>query len=407
MHYNYLIYSEIVTFFSIDKCSNSMLESYIDGGIEGNPEIVGMSSSGLDEVINLLKKQVKEKLHSGTQLHIAREGQTVLNIAIGEARPGVPMKRNTVMHLYSAGKPWTALAIAQLYEQGKLDIYQPIQTIIPEFVNGKESCTIEHVLIHEGGFPMWKYPQDDTTNCEEWIRDICNEKAEYVPGTQCGYHHASGWVLLGEIVRIIDGRKIEKYIEDEIFTPLGLNDSSLGMTKNKAEQLGGRLALKDTSPDYIPWAHFYNLFGNNPDHVILPGGSSYSTATDLGKFYKALWNGGESSEGTRIIKKKTLNLFTATHRMGITDQILSLPNLGEFDLRPSYGYGFFKGKALGLMCSPDTFGHGGMRSSVNFCDPKIDLIINFNSNTLLNVEPVFKRANDIKSAIYNTCRYKF
>ena len=384
-----------------------MSELYIDGGIEGNPEAVGMNSSGLDDIINLLKLQVKKKLHSGTQLHIAREGQTVLNIAMGEARPGVPMKRNSVMHLYSAGKPWTALAIAQLYERGKLDLYQTVQSIIPEFANGKETCTIEHVLIHEGRFPMWNYSQDDAANWEDWIRDICNEKAEYVPGTQCGYHHASGWVLLGEIVRIVDGRRIEKYLEDEIFTPLGMNDSILGMTKDKAEQLNDHLALKGTEPEYIPWGNFYNLFGNNPDHVILPGGSSYSTATDLGKFYKTLWNGGESIEGKRIIKKKSLDLFTATHRMGITDQILSLPKLGEFDLRPSYGYGFFKGKSFGLMCSPDTFGHGGMRCSVNFCDPQLDLIINFNSNTLLNVEPVFKRANKVKLAIYDACRHHF
>lgn len=378
----------------------------IDRGIFNNPEKVGVSKIALENVLNLLKNQANRGLHSGVQLHIARKGQTVLNVAIGEARPGIPMKRDSVLLIFSSSKPWTALAIAQLIEQGKLELEQTVVSIIPEFGNGKETCTIEHILVHEAGFPMFMAPKDTIQSIEDTIKDICNEKAEYIPGTQCGYHRGSSWIILGEIVRLIDGRKIEKYLEEEIFKPLGMTDTTLGMTTERAEMLGDRLALKDIGSDYENWGPFDNLYANVPDRPILPGGAGFSTVTDLGKFYLALWNGGESLDGVRIIKKKTLDLFTATHRMGITDQILSLPKLGDQDLRPDYGYGFFKAKYNGVACSPDTFGHGGLRTCVNFCDPQIDLVVNFNSNTMLNTIPVFNRSKEMNIAIYDACRYR-
>jgi CubicO group peptidase (beta-lactamase class C family) len=380
----------------------------IDGGIYSNPEEVGVSRSGLEEVINVLKRQTKDKLHTGAQLHISREGKIVLNVAIGEARPGVPMLRNSILQIFSSCKPWTALAIAQLYEKGKLDLQQTIKSIIPEFGNGKETCTIEHILIHEGGFPMLDYNELVVNDWNQIIKDICNEQANYIPGTQCGYHRNSGWMILAEIIRRIDGRTIEKYLQEELFNPLKMKDSSIGMPKELYENLGNRLAFKDAEPGYIQWSGVDNLGGNKPHPLLVLGGDGYSTATDMGILYNALWNGGESLDGVRILKKRTVDLFTKTHRMGITDQILSLPKLGELDLRPPYGYGFFKGISCGMACSENTFGHGGLRTCKNFCDPDLNgLVVNFNSNTLLNELPHFNRHNEVITAIYEACRYKF
>ena len=380
----------------------------IDGGIYSNPEELGVSKSGLEKVINILKHQTKDKLHTGVQLHISREGITVLNVAIGEARPGIPMLRDSVLQIFSSCKPWTALAIAQLYEKGKLDLQQTVKSIIPEFGNGKETCTIEHILLHEGGFPMLNYDELAANDWDHIIKDICNEPAAYIPGTQCGYHRNSGWMILAEIIRRIDGRTIEKYLQEELFKPLKMKDSSIGMSKGLYEMLGNRLALKDAVPGYINWSGVDNLGGNKPHPLLVLGGDGYSTATDMAILYNALWNDGESLDGVRILKKRTVDLFTKTHRMGITDHILSLPTLGELDLRPDYGYGFFKGISHGLVCSENAFGHGGLRTCKNFCDPDLNgLVVNFNSNTLLNELPAFNRANELVTAIYDACRYKF
>ena len=369
------------------------------GGIMGKPEEVGMEKTSLDKVIKTLENQVSEGLHTGAQLHVSRKGQIVLDVAVGEARPGIQMRNDSILALWSSGKPWTTVAIAQLWESGKLSINQTVQSIIPEFKNGKESCTIKHILIHAGGFPMLLYPKWLTASCDEMILDICNETAGYKPGTQCGYHPRASWIILGEIVRRIDGRRIDDYLRKEIFVPLGMDSSYLGMTKERVNKLGDRLAFKDT-PDEAEKIH---LWINNFEGRIYPGTNGYSTANDMGKFYRALWNGGEW-EGNRILEEKTVKYFTATHRMGIADLTFSIPS---FQIAPDWGLGFTKGKSSSIFCSRDTFGHGGRSSCINFCDPQVDLVVNFNSNTMLLQPQNLMRRDAIISEVYNACRYKF
>ena len=365
----------------------------------GNPEEVGMDKSDLNKVIKILENQVTEGLHTGAQLHISRKAQTVLDVAVGEAKPGIQMGNDSILALWSSGKPWTSVAIAQLWESGKLKINQTIQSIIPEFKHGKENCTIKHLLIHAGGFPMLTYSKWLTASWDEIIIDACNEIAEYKPGTQCGYHPRISWIILGEIIHRIDGRRIDDYLREEIFVPLGMDSSYLGMTKERAKNLGDLLALKDT-PDESEKMH---LWINNFEGRIYPGTNAYSTANDMGKFYRALWNGGEW-DGKRVLKKETVKYFTTTHRKGIADLTFSTPT---YQIAPDWGLGFAKGKSNSPFCSKDAFGHGGRSSCLNFCDPQVDLVVNFNSNTMLTVEQNFLRVNAIISKTYRACRYNF
>ncbi|MFX1323534.1 MAG: serine hydrolase domain-containing protein [Promethearchaeota archaeon] len=368
-------------------------------GIVGNPEEVGMDKNGLIDVLTALENQVSEALHTGAQLHVSRKGKTVLDLAIGEAKPGIQMRNDSILALWSSGKPWTSVAIAQLWERGKLGINQSVQIIIPEFKNGKETCTIKHLLIHTGGFPMLLYPQWLKASWDEIIVDICNEPSEYLPGTKCGYHPRSSWIILGELVKRIDGRRIDDYLREEIFNPLEMESSYLGMTQERAKKLGDRLALKDTSDE----TEKMHLWINNFEGRIYPGTNGYSTANDMGKFYRALWNGGEW-KGNRILRKDTVEYFTATHRMGIADLTFSTPLL---QIAPDWGLGFAKGKSNSILCSRDAFGHGVRSSCVNFCDPKVDLIVNFNSNTMLGLDPNLRRMSTIIEKVYDACKYKF
>lgn len=375
-----------------------MNDLYIDGGIVGEPEDLGVTQKGLEDVVGVLKDQTKKGLHSGVQLHIARKGVTILEIAMGEARPGVPMKTDSVLLIYSDTKPLTAMAIARLWENGKVHLNQTVKSIIPEFSGGKEACTIRHIMTHIAGFPMINYSFKGTNSNQKFLNDIYNHKVEFTPGTQCAYHPSSSWMILGEIVRRIDGRPHRKYLKEEIFIPLGMNDTSLGLTEERIKELGERWALKDSKvPEDRSEIRWVNV-SNAPTKVYLPGGSGYSTATDMGTFYKALWNGGEWN-GTRIVKKKTLDYFTATNLNGIIDQ-----TLGNITRK---GFGFHKGKSVGLRCSPKAFGHGGKRTCINFCDPELDLIVNFNSRTLLNNNDHYKRSQEMIDVIYEACRFNF
>ncbi len=370
----------------------------IDGGIVGNHNDLGVNQKGLEDVVELLKKQTIEGLHSGVQLHIARKGETILEIAMGEARPGIPLKKNSVILIYSSSKPITSMAIAQLWEKGKIHLNQTVKSIIPEFGNGKETCTMRHLLTHVSGFPMNDFSWKGINSNEKFLNAIYNHRAEFKPGTQCSYHPSSSWMVLGEIIRLIDGRPLRDYLKEEIFTPLEMDETSLGLTEERINVLGERWALKDSNePEDASLIRWDNDF-NAPTKVFLPGGSGYSTAHDMGIFYKALWNGGEW-RGKRIVQSKTLKYFIDTHLKGIIDQTFGLPT--------SKGYGFHTGKVVGLRCSPTTFGHGGRRTCINFCDPELDLIVNFNSRTLLNNEDHFKRSQEMIDRIYEACRFNF
>ncbi len=374
----------------------------MNGGIIDTPEGSGVDRDGLEAAIRLLEKQREAGLHDGAQLFVARNGNVVLDVAIGEAQPGVPLTTDSVMLWYSSTKPLTAVAIAQQLERGKLKLDDRVQSIIPDFANGKESATIKHILTHTGGFPMNDFPflryDWDTV-----IQSICDERAEYEPGTAAGYHPLSGWCILGEIVRRVDGRPIEVYLDEEIFGPLRMMDTSLGISAAREAELGHRLSRVSEKPAPIANAEAWNDPRARPR--ILPGGSGYGSAHDLGKFYMTLWNGGEW-EGVRILKEETVHAFTSVHRSGMVDQSFSTE---ELQVSPPWGLGFSKGtdaaidSSLGRRSTSAAYGHGGMRSSVGFVEPSRDLVVAIIANGLpIEIENT-RRLCEISDTIHNAC----
>ena len=91
--------------------------------------------------------------HVGFQLYVSRGGEVLADVGLGDARPGVSMRSNTLMLWFSAGKPLAAVAIAQLWERGRVDLDDPVCAYIPEFGgHGKATVTLRHLLTHTGGF---------------------------------------------------------------------------------------------------------------------------------------------------------------------------------------------------------------------------------------------------------------
>jgi CubicO group peptidase (beta-lactamase class C family) len=81
----------------------------MNGGIVGDPGKVGVDKAGLEGAIKLLEEQKTKDLINGAQLFAARKGQVVVDAAIGDAVPGVPMRTDSVLFWASATKPLTAM----------------------------------------------------------------------------------------------------------------------------------------------------------------------------------------------------------------------------------------------------------------------------------------------------------
>ena len=373
----------------------------MDNGIIGNPEETGTSREGLQQAIDLLEEQRQEGLHHGAQLFVARYGQILVDVAIGEVTAGIPLRVDSVLLWFSSTKPLTAVAIAQLWEQGKINFEDPVRKFIPEFGNGKEAATVKQLLTHTGGFPMEDF-SFLRYNWETVIEKICESPAEWAPGTAACYHQLSGWCILGEIIRRIDGRPIEEYLADEVFRPLGMGDTTLNITPARQAELGDRLSVITETADPQTGIEAWNDPRALPR--VLPGGSGRGPAHDLGRFYLAMSNGGVL-DGVRVLKQETGKLFTAAHRRDVPDRSFGM----ELPKAPPWGLGFGKGSdqpvasAMGKMCTAAAYGHGGNRSSVGFVEPSRELAVAIVTNGLPDDVTNLRRLCAVSDAIHTAC----
>jgi CubicO group peptidase (beta-lactamase class C family) len=202
-------------------------------------------SDNLPRTLALLEQGRHSILHPGAQLYVSRRGEVIADVALGEARPGVVMRTDTLTLWLSAGKPVTAIAIGQLVERGRLSFDDPVGKHLPEFAQGgKESVTIRHLLTHTAGFrEADKLAEGLSWN--EMIARICGTPLEqgWVPGEKAGYQMISSWMMLGELIRRVDGREPGRYVREEIFEPLGLRDLWLGVPEEKLAGYGERMGM--------------------------------------------------------------------------------------------------------------------------------------------------------------------
>jgi CubicO group peptidase (beta-lactamase class C family) len=330
----------------------------------------------LEGFISALENGISSKLHIGAQASVQMDGSTIADIAIGESRPNVPMTADTLMIWLSSTKPITAICIAQLWERGLLGLDDPVIKFIPEFSGGgKDAITIRHMLVHTAGIRAAanNFTRD---SWEVTIDKICKSSVEpgWVPGKKAGYHVASTWFLLGELVRRIDGRSFDRYVREEIFLPLKMMDSWVGMPVENYMAYGDRIGImQNTDPAFKP-PHAWDT----PEMAALckPGGNGRGPMRELVRFYQMLLNGG-SLDGVRIVSPQTVEAMTARHRVGMYDH--SFKHIMDWGLgfivnNNQYGIDTIR-YGYGPHASWRTYGHSGHRSSIAFADPKYGLAV--------------------------------
>ncbi len=356
--------------------------------------------SGVDAVLALLDRQRQEGLHPGAQLYVSLGGEVVCDAAVGEASAGVPLRPDHVTMWYSSTKPLTAVAILQLVERGELGLDDRVGRYVAGWASGKEACTLRHVLTHMGGFARAE-TFDDDVSWDEAIARIAAHPAEYEPGTRASYHPTSGWKVLGEIVRVVDGRPIEAYLDEEVMAPAGMADSWLGIPLSDQERLGERLAPVHWTGHVVPVVEDGEL-SMRPYHVeevhdrpwhrakVEPGGAGRGPAADLGRFYESLL----LDAGARLFRRpETVSLLTACHRVGIPDATFLAAVL-------PYGLGVQVAGGISGRVGYRAFGHGGMASSRGLCDPVEGLVMVLVCNGLPGPVANERRMNEVTEAVY-------
>lgn len=354
----------------------------------------GIDADGLERVVSVFQSQLlEEKLHPGAGLTIRRHGRIVLEAWGGSMHPGAtepPVTPNTLFLIFSATKPLTATAIHMLVERGRLDLEAPVADYWLGFAqNGKEGVTVRHVLTHQGGFPFgpkWLTWEHWRTR-EDIVRGMESRRPRWEPGTETGYHALNyGWVL-GELLHRIDGRSLGTFLADEVFRPLGLDDTWLGLPREHHERVA-RLVDLAGSYDYIP------DFNRPEVHATECGASTGITTTrDLSRFYSMLVAGGEI-DGVRLLQPETVAHATAVAVSTERDNTLGVP--------VNWGLGFHVGgnpSPFGTKTSPVTFGHTGQGCTIGWGDPTRGLGVAYFTNGVQESVANFMRNSRMSDAI--------
>jgi len=340
-------------------------------------------------------------LHPGAQLEVRQTGREPISIVVGEARAGVSMTPETLLPWFSCTKLATAIAVAQQVERGNVSYDDPVARHVPEFAaEGKADVTVAHLLMHTGGFPNALSQADNRRlSWNECVERICAAPLEpgWEPGEQAGYHPVTGYHLLGEVVRRVDGREFAAYVSEEIFEPLDMADSWLALDRARARAYGDRLGrMHDAAGDAMR-----SLSGDDAFAKTLPSGSGIGPMSDLVKVLEALRDGGER-QGERILSVASVAQMTSRRRVGMRDRTFGMVidwalgpmvNSWHYLRRPtSYGYGDH--------ATPDSFGHGGSQSSIAFVDPSRGLAVALCCNAMIGEAANHRRTQPVLTALY-------
>lgn len=284
------------------------------------------------EIDRILSGQFKPG-ETGCAALVAKNGQVIYQKAFGMANLEleVPMKPEMVFRIGSITKQFTAIAILQLMEQGKLSLQDDITKFIPDYPTHAYTITIEHLLTHTSGIQSYTGMTDYMKNVredmkpEELIDIFKNQPMEFAPGTKWNYNN-SGYFLLGYIIEKVTGKTYADYIQENFFTPLGMTSTSYGSdTRIIMNRASGYQPGNDgpVNSDYCSMTQPYSA------------GAIMSTVGDLFRWHQAV-------HSYRLVKKETLDMAFTEYKL-------------KDGKGTHYGYGYFLSQLQG---SP-TIEHGG------------------------------------------------
>ena len=220
---------------------------------------------------------------------VAQDGKVLLDKGYGFANLewDVPNTPTTKFRLGSITKQFTAASILLLEERGKLNVEDPVKKYMPDAPAAWDKITIFHVLTHTSGIPSFTgFPDFESREAQamtpeklvEWFRD---KPLEFEPGTKWNYSN-SGYVLLGYLIEKISGQSYSDFVQQNIFTPLGMKDS--GYDSNSA-------IIAHRAAGYTPGKSGAVNAGFVHMSIPFSAGALYSTTEDLLRWEQGLFGG--------------------------------------------------------------------------------------------------------------------
>jgi methyl acetate hydrolase len=339
-----------------------------------------------------LRSVVERKDVPGVVALITDRDRVLYQAAFGVAdvATGRPLTADALFRIASMTKPVTSLALMQLFEQGHLGLDDPAEKYLPELGELKvfasfdpatgayqlrpatRPATVRHFLTHTSGLA---YPFTSAT----W-RDFKPRAGEtypfggpllFDPGER--WYYSTSTDVVGRLVEVVSGQKLEDYFRQHIFAPLKMDDTFYNVPEAKGprlvaqqqrggERMDGAIELQEPQPGLTIAAP-------------IGGGGLASTASDYGRFVRMFLNGG-ALDGVRVLKAETVALMGQNHigAVSVPAHESALPRSADFtfiaDGRDKWGLGFLitVDQVPGKRC-PGSLSWGGINNTFFWIDP--------------------------------------
>ena len=336
------------------------------------------AQTGLDpQVLTKIRPRMQEFVDHGAAAGfvtlVARHGRIASLEAIGwqDLEKRTPMRTSSLFQIMSMTKPVTCATIMTLVDDGRISVNDPVEKYLPEFKGQKlksgaapaHPITLRDLMTHTSGVPAGSSKGFDRHlhTLAEVVADAAQQPLEFEPGSKWSYSN-NGIATLGRILEVLYGKPFEKVVDEKMFEPLGMHDTSFWIPQEKVSRLAtvytddhGALKPADADPLRKGWKY------------PMPEGGIYSTASDLLHFYQMMLNKGNYGN-RRILSPAAVELMTTVQTGDL-----------KAGFAPGVGYGLGWGivkDANGIFRynSIGTYSHGGAYRTYAFVDPKRDLI---------------------------------
>ena len=382
------------------------IEAVTVRGEETDPLEVGMTHDSIERIWGDVVSWYRSGVHPAIQICVRRDGETVLDRAIGHARgngpadgedvPKVPVTLDTPFGVYSASKAVTAFLVHRMVEKGLVAIDEPVATYIPGYgTKGKDTITVGHVLSHRAGVP--NLPREafdlDRMADRDFLTSILRDAKPFAkPGRLLAYHAISGGYILGEVVHQVTGKDIRAVLAEEFLTPLGFRWTNYGVAEKDIGAVGLDYVTGPALPP--PFSQLLSrALGVSVDEVvasandsrfqtaIVPAGNVITTARELSRFFEVMRRGGEL-DGVRVLEPETIRTALTEQSHLEIDLSLGFPT--------RFSYGLMLGARLVSLFGRDTqhaFGHLGFTNTLGWADPERGLAVAIVTNGKPTIYP--------------------
>jgi CubicO group peptidase (beta-lactamase class C family) len=367
--------------------------------LAASPEEVGFCPKRTQKLMHVLQDEIERKRLPGAVALIARHGKIVAFESLGfqRADTATPMTKDSIFRIYSMTKPVMSVAVMMLMERGKLLLGDPVSKYLPEFAaqqvmtgagEGGEpqlqpvnrAATVQDLLRHTAGLTyefLGNNPvQRQYTQGKIGARDRSNAEFSQAlaalplianPGSVWEYSRATD--VLGRLVEVISGQTLGTFLQEQIFSPLGMVNTGFSVPTEDHDRIAEPFAR---DPEGAPQMRVFDV--REPVACESGGGGLASTAMDYARFLQFMLNRGEL-DGVRLLGSRIVDFMTTDHLGAIPVN----PGGGSATLlTPGYGFGlgFAVRTALGVATVPGSVGMyywGGLAGTTFFVDPEEDM----------------------------------